>query len=101
MQQWQDVVAEFPHDIAARILPPGLKEEGGAAAAQGPAALPADLSEAERRVYKLLSTGERAHIDALAEATGRPVHELAGVLLGLEMRDLIRQLPGKCFARKL
>jgi predicted Rossmann fold nucleotide-binding protein DprA/Smf involved in DNA uptake len=41
------------------------------------------------------------HIDALAEATGLPVSELAGVLLGLEMREMVRQIPGKCFVRKM
>jgi hypothetical protein len=29
------------------------------------------------------------------------VSELTGALLGLEMRELVRQLPGKCFVRKL
>ncbi|HEY9283910.1 MAG TPA: DNA-processing protein DprA [Pyrinomonadaceae bacterium] len=98
VQQWQDVVAEFPADIAARILPPELKKETAAAAA---ATVPAGVSDEERAVLKLLSGDEAVHVDALSEATGRPVQELAGVLLGLEMRDLIRQLPGKCFVRKL
>ena len=98
VQQWQDVVAEFPADIAARILPPELKRGRATSAA---AAVPADVSAEERAVLKLLSSDDPAHIDALAEASGRPVHELAGLLLGLETRDLIRQLPGKCFARKL
>jgi predicted Rossmann fold nucleotide-binding protein DprA/Smf involved in DNA uptake len=52
-------------------------------------------------VLKLIPTDEAVHIDALAEKTSLPVHELSGLLLGLEMRDLIRQLPGKCFAKKL
>nr|MBA3320917.1 DNA-protecting protein DprA [Pyrinomonadaceae bacterium] len=41
------------------------------------------------------------HIDALAEASKLAVPELSSALLGLEMRELIRQLPGKCFVRKL
>ena len=98
VQTWQDVVSEFPPDIAARILPPELKREKAAAAA---ATVPADASEEERAVLKLLSCDESVHIDELAEATRRPVHELAPVLLGLEMRDLIRQLPGKRFARRI
>jgi DNA processing protein len=97
VQTWQDVVAEFPPDIAARILPPEMKKGKAAAAA----ATPADVSDEERAVLKLLSGDESVHIDELAEAAGRPVHELAGVLLGLEMRELVRQLPGKCFVRKL
>ena len=96
VQTWQDVVAEFPQEIAARILPPELKQAKAAVAAT-----PADVSAEDRAVLKLLPSDEAVHIDALAEATGQPVHELAGVLLGLEMRDLIRQLPGKCFVRKI
>jgi DNA processing protein len=99
VQTWQDVAAEFPDDLAARILPPGLGAEGGGPAS--PARLPENLSAAERQVIKLLSTDEPAHIDALAEASRLPVPELAGVLLSLELRDLVRQLPGKAFVRRV
>jgi DNA processing protein len=95
VQTWQDVVAEFPPDLAARILPPGLKAGAGAAPI-----VPEDLSEAERAVFKLLSADEPAHIDALAELSRLPVSELSGTLLSLELRELVRQLPGKCFVRR-
>ena len=99
IQTWQDVVAEFPPDVAAQILPPELKKEGKRLPAAQ--AAPADLTEAERRVWALLAADESAHIDVLAEKSGLPVHELAGVLLGLELRELVRQLPGRCFVRKI
>ena len=99
VQTWQDVVAEFPPDIAAQILPPELKRAGQRPPAAS--AAPAALTEAERSVWALLSPDEAAHIDALAGASGLPVQELAGVLLGLELRELVRQLPGRCFVRKL
>lgn len=63
--------------------------------------VPADLTTSEHTVFKLLSTDEPAHIDQLVEATQLSISELTGALLGLEMRELIRQLPGKCFVRKL
>src|SRR5687768_12541517 len=97
VQTWQDIVSEFPPDTAALILPP---ETGRKAKAAG-APLPSDISEGELAVLKLLSCDEPAHIDALAEASGITVQELAALLLGLEMRDLVRQLPGRCFVRKL
>jgi DNA processing protein len=99
VQQWQDVVSEFPPDIAARILPPESKKKGDAAPAE--TREPADLSDPERAVFKLISADESAHIDALAGASGLPISELTGVLLGLEMRELVRQLPGRCYVRKL
>ncbi|HZT57146.1 MAG TPA: DNA-processing protein DprA [Pyrinomonadaceae bacterium] len=100
VQQWQDVAAEFPPEIAATMLPPEVKERGKGKSSRE-AALPADLSDGERALLKLISADEAAHIDALSESSGMAVAELSGVLLGLEMRDLVRQLPGKCFVRKL
>jgi len=102
VQQWQDVAAELPPEIAARLLPPEpAKKRRTGAPVQPEVALPADLSEGERVVMKLLSADEPTHIDALAGASNLSVSVLTGVLLGLEMRELIRQLPGKCFVRKL
>ena len=98
VQTWQDVAAEFPPEIAARMLPPEPSRED--VKAREPT-LPPDLSEAERAVMRLLSSDDAVHIDALSASSELAVQELAGVLLTLEMRELIRQLPGKCFVRKL
>src|SRR5947199_7050507 len=74
VQQWQDVVAEFPPEIAAVLLPPEVKEKrAGRSSADAP--LPSDISDGERALLKLLSYDEAAHIDALAEASGLPVSE--------------------------
>ncbi len=99
VQHWQDVASEFPPDVAARMLPPETKGEASAAPKQAPE--PPDLSDEERAVLVLLSPDEPQHIDALAEKTGLAVSELAGLLLGLEMRDVVRQLPGRCYVRRL
>jgi len=101
VQQWQDVVAELPQEIAARILPPEPKKKKEKAAVEQLSLVPEDLSATEHTVWKLLSADEPAHIDALMEESKLSVPELTGALLGLEMRELIRQLPGKCFIRKL
>jgi DNA processing protein len=98
VQAWQDIVSEFPPEIAAGILPP---ESGKNKGRSKETPLPSDLSDAQRAVLKLLTTDEPAHVDSLSEAAGLAVAELSGVLLSLEMRDLIRQLPGRCFVRKL
>jgi DNA processing protein len=101
VQTWQDVAAELPPDIAAQLLPPATKKEDASALVEQLRLVPADLTRSEDAVFKLLSTDDPAHIDALAEATGLSVPELTNALLGLEMRELVRQLPGKCFVRKL
>jgi DNA processing protein len=100
VQTWQDVVSEFPPEIASALLPPEIKEKG-AGKHKGEAPLPSDLSDGERSLMKLISSDEATHIDTLAESGGLSVQELASLLLGLEMRDLIRQLPGRCFVRKI
>jgi DNA processing protein len=101
VQAWQDVAAELPPEIAAQLLPPETKKPAEGALVEQLRLVPADLSISEHAVFKLLSTDDPAHIDALAGATGLSVPELTNALLGLEMRELIRQLPGKCFVRKL
>lgn len=98
IQTWQDVVEEFPAEVAAAILPPESKKR---AAGSGDAPLPQDLSEPERAVLKLITADAPAHIDELAERGRLGVAELSAVLLGLEFRELIRQLPGRLYVRRL
>jgi DNA processing protein len=99
VQQWQDVAAELPPEIAARLLPPEVEKKSKGERVE--VAAPADLSEGERKVFELLSADEPAHIDSLIETSKLSVSELTGALFGLEMRELVRQLPGKCFVKKL
>jgi DNA processing protein len=102
VQAWQDVAAELPPEIAARLLPPATKEKTDEKGLVEQLRLvPEDLSMSEHVVFKLLSTDDPAHIDALVEASRLSIPELTGALLALEMRELIRQLPGRCFVRKL
>ena len=102
VQQWQDIATELPPEIAARLLPPATKkrtEEKGLV--EQLELVPDDLSLTEHAVLRLLSADDSVHIDALVEASKLTVPELTSALLALEMRELIRQLPGKCFVRKL
>ena len=48
-----------------------------------------------------LSPDEATHIDILLETSSLSFGDLSAALLGLEMRELIRALPGKCYARKI
>ena len=102
VQQWQDVAGELPPEIAARLLPPPSRKskKKGELVDQLQLA-PPDLSEHERAVFRLLSTDSPQQIDALAETTKLSITNLTAALLNLEMRELIRALPGKCFVRKL
>jgi DNA processing protein len=61
--------------------------------------VPADLSPQEAQILTMLSATE-THIDAISETTQLPVHVVAGILLTLELRELVQQFPGKRFVRR-
>ncbi len=100
VQQWQDVVAELPSEIAAAILPPKIESENGNNRSPQPELIPADLSKSETAIWALLSADEEVHIDSLLEKSGLSFGELNTALVGLDIRDLIRVLPGKNYARR-
>jgi len=106
VQQWQDVAAELPPQIAARLLPPPLSDNKGEkkkekSLADQLALVPQGLTGFEQSVFKLLSADNPAHIDALVDQSRLGISDLTAALLTLEMRDLVRALPGKCFVRKM
>ena len=100
VQQWQDVVAELPSDISAAILPPKIEEENAENATRQPELIPADMTENERKIWELLTPDDSTHIDVLLETSGLSFGDLNAVLVGLDIRDLIRVLPGKHYARR-
>jgi len=100
VQQWQDIVAELPSDIAARILPPKIEEKQNGNGHQQEL-VPADLTENERKIWALLNADQATHIDVLLESSGLSFGDLNSVLVGLDIKDMIRVLPGKHYARRL
>ena len=101
VQQWQDVASELPAEIAAQLLPPPSKKRKKGDLVDQLQLTPPDLSEHERAIFKLLSTDTPLQIDSLADSTKLSITQLTSALLALEMRELIRALPGKCFVRKI
>lgn len=101
VQQWQDVVSELPQEISAAILPPKLDEKDTKKASKQPELAPANLSDNERKIWSLLSADESKHIDELLEASGLSFGELNSSLVQMDLKDLIRSLPGNFYARKI
>ena len=102
VQQWQDIACELPPQVAARLLPPpfgGRKSEKSLP--ERLAFMPEGLSGHEKSVLKLLTPDNPVHIDMLVEQSRLSISDLNAALLSLEMRELIRSLPGKCFVRKM
>ncbi|PIU45851.1 MAG: DNA-protecting protein DprA [Ignavibacteriales bacterium CG07_land_8_20_14_0_80_59_12] len=86
-----DILAELEVPLA-----PLLKDRP----AQEMAARPqVHLSLFEQKLYDLL-TAEPIHIDALAERSGMTTSDALVHLLGLEFKNLVRQLQGKTFVRE-
>jgi DNA processing protein len=61
--------------------------------------VPERLSEDQRRIWELLATGAK-QIDPIARETGLAVGILLSQLLDMELKGVIKQLPGKYFERK-
>ena len=100
VQQWQDVVAELPSDISSAILPPKIEDEKAETAIRQPELIPADMTENERKIWTLLTPDDSTHIDILLETSGLSFGDLNAALVALDIRDLIRVLPGKHYARR-
>jgi DNA processing protein len=87
----EDILSEFEYLFPTSNRPAAVSETG---------ILPAlELSGNEQRVYDAVTAGEERAIDEVIRASGLPSSTVSVALLGLEMKRLIRQLPGKMFIR--
>jgi DNA processing protein len=69
------------------------------ATAAPPAAPPPELDEVQRRLWDFLAEGAR-HLDQMAQGLALPVPQLTGALLTMEMKRLVRRLPGNRYERR-
>jgi DNA processing protein len=93
-------LVERPEDIIEELLPMvGRSSAVTMVERQGPptAAHP-ELNEREQQLWNLLGM-EPLHIDAIARQTDLNVSQTAELLLRLEIRGLVKQLPGTFFVR--
>jgi DNA processing protein len=100
VQQWQDIITELPREISERMLPMKVVEKRTDNTRQQDL-LPADLTETEKQLFRMLPVDEPVHFDLLVETSGFSITDLSTALLGLEIRGLIRSLPGNCYTRKV
>lgn len=85
----EDVLSEFEYLFPASNRPPSSAETGQLRALE--------LSANEQAVYDVL--GEELHIDDIIRQCGLPASAVSVALLGLEMKRVIRQSPGRFFRR--
>jgi len=87
----EDVLSEFEYLFPASNKPPSPGETG---------VLPAlELSESEQKVLDTLRTDDEATIDEVIRQSGLPSSAVSVALLSLEMKRVVKQLPGKLFVR--
>ena len=63
-----------------------------------PAIPPPDLTADEKTVFDAIET-PTSHIDTIVRTTQLPISQVSGVLLMLELKGAIQQLPGKQFTK--
>lgn len=87
----EDILSEFEYLFPASNKPPSPGETG---------VLPAlELSANEQAVYDTLKADDETSIDEVIRKSGLPSSAVSVALLSLEMKRMIKQLPGKMFVR--
>ena len=101
VDQWIDVIEEFPAAIRMQLLPPGEASEGEPAGAQTASLFETSMSPDQKAVFETLRADEALFVDSIFGSVALPHPRVLAALLELEMNGLIRQMPGKNFIRKL
>ena len=101
VDQWMDVIEEFPAEIRMQLLPPADASEDAMAAPGKESLFETSLTPDQKTVFAVLRCDEALFVDSIIGLAQLPQPRVLGVLLELEMSGLIRQLPGKNFIRKL
>jgi DNA processing protein len=93
---WEDVIEELPTPIRAELLP-----VESASPEERAALLDESFVAAERTLFALLNVDEARHIDEIMEVSGLTSSEVLATLFDLELKGVVRQLPGKQFLKVL
>jgi DNA processing protein len=93
---WEDVVEELPTPVRAELVP-----VEAASSEERIALVEEALAPAERPLYELLSVDQSRHVDELVEESGLSSSEVLAALFDLELKGVVRQLPGKQFLKVL
>lgn len=101
VQIWRDVVDELPREAKEKLF--GIERPAASDTSSNvqPIFEAVALSDAERKILEILSSDVPAHVDQLLISSEMSSSELMNALLGLEMKDRIRQLPGKSFIKRM
>ena len=91
-------LVESVEDIVEEIAPQ-LRERSRAVQTSHPTSLPSDMGVEAQKIFELVLRGN-CQIDELIQASAFSSAKVSEVLLDLEIRGFLRQLPGKIFRAK-
>ena len=91
-----DVIEELPTPVRAALVQAMQPDTG-----QRNLLVAASLGEAERKIYELLSAEEPVQVDDIVDRSGLNSSEVLATLFEMEMKGIVRQLPGKQFSKVL
>jgi len=101
VDEWMDVLEEFPAEIRMQLLPPVEASDQAAAQPQTGSLFEQSLTPDQKAVFDVLRADQPLFVDAILTSASIPQPRVMTALLELEMAGVIRQLPGKNFIRKL
>ncbi len=93
---WEDVIEELPTPVRAELVPvdaPGADERASL--------VESSLSGSASAIYALLTADDPKHVDEIVERSGLNSSDVLATLFDLEMKGIVRQLPGKQFVKVL
>jgi DNA processing protein len=94
-----DDIIEDLGGIAPIVAPPAEPAQSADAPTPPPSVEPPGLDPTGQRIWQVLA-GQPRHIDELVRDLGMPVAQLSGALMMLEMKKVVRRLPGNQFERR-
>jgi DNA processing protein len=80
-------------------LSPGVAHEAGKPQTMPVAVPSSELDGTSRLIWEILADGPR-HVDTMTQQLGLPVPELTRTLMKLEMKKVVRRLPGNQYERR-
>jgi DNA processing protein len=101
VDQWMDVIEEFPAEVRMALMPPAEVFEREPIGQEAASLFQASLTPEQKAVFEVLRADQTTFVDEIVTAANVPHPRVLAALLELEMNGLIRQLPGKNFIRKL
>jgi DNA processing protein len=92
----EDVIEELPTPVRAALVQAEVMEaeQRNLLAIEG-------LNTTEQKIYEMLNAEEPKQIDDLVENSGLNSSDVLATLFNLEMKGIVRQLPGKQFSKVL